>query len=127
LIDEAYALTTAPAAQRYSSRRILTMQTTMHAYWVGGGITGALLGSAVPRSLDGLDFALVGLFIVLAVDACRTGRDLSGGLLAVLCAICAAAVAPGQMLLLAMSLFVALLALKSRLDAAPPQADAAHA
>src|SRR5918994_4026836 len=42
LIDEAYALTAAPAAQRYSSRRILTMQMTMHAYWVGGGIVGAL-------------------------------------------------------------------------------------
>lgn len=120
LIDEAYALTTPPAAQRYSSRRILTMQVSMHAYWVGGGILGALLGSVVPRSLQGLDFALVGLFVVLAVDACRAGRDRSGGVLAVLCALAAAAVAPGQMLLVAMSLFVALLAIAPRLTGPTP-------
>ena len=120
LIDEAYALTTTPAAQRYSSRRILTMQLSMHGYWVGGGIAGALLGSVLPSTLEGLEFALVGLFIVLAVEACRAGRDLPGGLLAVACAVCAALVAPGQMLLVAMSLFVALLALKSRLDASTP-------
>jgi len=114
LIDEAYALTTAPAAQRYSSRRILTMQISMHGYWVGGGIVGALLGSVVPTSLQGLDFALVGLFVVLAVDACRAGQDVSGALLAVLCAITAGLVAPGEMLLVAMSLFVAVLATRSR-------------
>jgi hypothetical protein len=45
----------------------------------------------------------------------------------VLCAVSAAVVAPGQMLLVAMSLFVALLALKSRLDAATPQTNAARA
>ncbi len=127
LIDEAYALTTTPAAQRYSGRRILTMQMAMHAYWVGGGIAGALLGSILPGSLKGLEFALVGLFIVLAVDACRAGRDLAGGLLAVACAACAALVAPGQMLLVAISGFVALLALKSRLDAATPKTNAARA
>ena len=103
------------------------MQLAMHGYWVGGGIVGALLGSVLPSSLKGLEFALVGLFIVLAVDACRARRDLPGGLLAVACAVCAAVVAPGQMLLVAMSLFVALLALKSRLHGATPRTNAAHA
>lgn len=127
LIDEAYALTTTPATQRYSSRRILTMQVAMHAYWVGGGVAGALLGSVLPASLKGLEFALVGLFIVLAVDACRAGRDVSGGLLAVACAVSAAVLAPGQMLLLAMSLFVAVLALASRLSPATSRPHAARA
>lgn len=127
LIDEAYALTTAPDAQRYSSRRILTMQISMHAYWVGGGIIGALLGSVVPASLQGLDFALVGLFVVLAVDACRAGRDLSGGLLAVTCALSAGLVAPGEMLLVAMGLFVAVLAISLRLRAAAPRPRPARA
>jgi 4-azaleucine resistance transporter AzlC len=120
LTDEAYALTTALAAQGYSSRRILAMQVSMHGYWVGGGIVGALLGSVVP-TLAGLDFALVGLFVVLAVDACRSGRDLAGALLAVLSAVTAGLVAPGEMLLLAMSLFVALLALSARLRSASPR------
>lgn len=118
LIDEAYALTTHPAAQRYSSGRILAMQLSMHGYWVGGGIIGALLGAVVP-TVEGLDFALVGLFVVLAVDACRSGRDLSGGLWAGLCAIAAGLVAPNQMLLVAMSLFVAV-AISLRGGAAAP-------
>jgi predicted branched-subunit amino acid permease len=99
----------------------------MHAFWVGGGLIGALVGSAVPRSLEGLEFALVALFIVLAVEACRSGRDLPGGLLAVACAVGAAVVAPGQMLLVAMSVFVAVLALKSRLAATTPGTHAARA
>ena len=127
LIDEAYALTAAPVAQAYSSRRILAMQVLMHAYWVGGGIVGAVLGSIVPGALTGLEFALVALFIVLAVDAGRAGRDLRGGLLAVACARCAALAAPGQMLLVAMSVFVALLALASRVDAATPETEATGA
>jgi hypothetical protein len=67
------------------------------------------------------------LFVVLAVDACRAGRDLSGGLLAVLCAIAAGLVAPGEMLLVAMSLFVAVLAITPRLRAAAPRPRAARA
>jgi hypothetical protein len=43
------------------------------------------------------------------------------------CAISAAVVASGQMLLVAMSLVVALLAIKSRIDAATPQPDADRA
>jgi 4-azaleucine resistance transporter AzlC len=113
LIDEAYALTTAPAAQQYSSRRILSMQLLMQAYWVGGGIVGAVLGTVVPSSVRGLDFALVGLFGVLAVDAYRAQRDAGGMLAALACAAAAALVVPSAMLLVAMSLFVALLLLRS--------------
>ena len=127
LIDEAYALTTTPAAQEYSGRRLLIMQVAMHAYWVAGGIVGALLGPVVPRSLEGLDFALVALFVVLAVDACRARPDLSGALLAIGCAVLAALLAPGQMLLVAMSLFVAVLATAVRLDGAAPRRRAARA
>lgn len=127
LIDEAYALTTTPDAQRYSSRRVLTMQLTMHASWVGGGIAGALLGSVVLPSLKGLEFALVGLFVVLAVDACRAGRDLAGGVLAAGCALVAAALVPGQMLPVAMTTFVAGLALLSRASGSTVRAEAARA
>jgi 4-azaleucine resistance transporter AzlC len=127
LIDEAYALTTDPDAQRYSSRRILAMQLLMHGYWVGGGVVGALLGSAVPSSLRGLDFALTGLFLVLAVDAYRARRDVPGGLLAVVCAVVGGVVAPREMLLVAMTLFVGLLALRLRLRPLPAVPSTANA
>jgi hypothetical protein len=86
----------------------------------------------------------VGLFIVLAVDACRNRRDLWAGCwrwrvqdraarrtaastVSPNAAIAAAALAPGEMLLLAMGLFAALLALNSRLNAPTARPDAAHA
>jgi predicted branched-subunit amino acid permease len=100
------------------------MQVVMQACWVSGGIVGALLGTLLPASLKGLEFPLVGLFVVLAIDACRAGRDVSGGLLAVACALVAAAVAPDHMLLVAMGLFVLVLAITSRADA-PPEASRA--
>src|SRR3712207_7430412 len=37
----------------------------------------ALLGGVVPSTLGGLDFALTGLFIVLAIEACRAGSSNS--------------------------------------------------
>lgn len=119
LIDEAYALTTTPAAQSYSSRRIIAMQLLMHSYWVAGGIAGGLLGAVVPSSLRGLDFTLVGLFAVLTVDALRSERDISTALLALMCAITALAVASSEMLVVAMTLFVALLIARSRMTPTP--------
>lgn len=107
LTDEAYALTTAGSARRWSSGRILWTQAFCQAYWVGGATTGALFGALVPASLVGLDFALTALFVVLAIDACRVGRDLPGPLLAVASALLALRFFPGQLLLTATTIFTA--------------------
>jgi predicted branched-subunit amino acid permease len=91
LIDEAYALTTARPAGELTSTRILAMQFLMHASWVGGGVAGALAGPGLPVHLPALDFVFTALLVVLAV------------------ALVARVAAPGQMLLLAMGLYCALL------------------
>lgn len=36
-----------------------------YLYWVGGTLLGGLLGSVIPFSTEGLDFALTALFVVL--------------------------------------------------------------
>jgi 4-azaleucine resistance transporter AzlC len=109
LIDEAYALTAARPASELTSTRILTMQILMHASWVGGGVAGALAGNGLPVHLPALGFVFTALFVVLAVQASLTGRRLADPLLALACALAARVVAPGQMLLLAMGLYCALL------------------
>jgi predicted branched-subunit amino acid permease len=76
----------------------------------------------VPNSLRGLDFTLVGLFAALAVDALRAQRDFSTALLAFVCAITAGAIAPGEMLVVAMTLSVALLIARSRVSTPEPEA-----
>ena len=109
LIDEAYALTTARAAGELTSTRILAMQLLMHASWVSGGVAGALAGSSLPVHVPALDFVFTALFVVLAVEASLTGRRLADPLLALACALVAHVAAPGQMLLLAMGMYGALL------------------
>jgi 4-azaleucine resistance transporter AzlC len=110
LTDEAYAFTTGPDAQRWSSTRIVSLQIVLHASWVTGATLGGLLGSVLPlASLHGLDFALSALFIVLAIDAFRAQPDLRTAVLALACALGALLLLPGQVLLAAYAAFTALL------------------
>jgi 4-azaleucine resistance transporter AzlC len=110
MCDEAYALTTGEQARTWSSRRILWLQVFLHLYWAGSSTAGALLGSFIPDSVTGLDFALTALFTVLALDAVRDLRgDVPTPVLAVLSALAARLLFPGQMLLVAFALFTAAL------------------
>ena len=80
----------------------------MHLYWAGSATAGALLGSLIPDSVTGLDFALTALFAVLALDAVRDRRgDVSTPALALLSALAARLVLPGQLLPAAFALFTA--------------------
>lgn len=108
LSDEAYALTAGDDARSWSSRRILWLQFFMHLYWAGSATAGALLGSLIPDSVTGLDFALTALFTVLALDALKDLRgDLPTPALALFSAVAARLLFPGQMLLTAFALFAA--------------------
>jgi predicted branched-subunit amino acid permease len=71
---------------------------------------GALVGTRLRLDgLQGLDFALTALFVVLAIEAFRASRDLPTAGLATLCAVAAQALFPQQMLLAALALFAGLL------------------
>ncbi|MEV0256861.1 AzlC family ABC transporter permease [Streptomyces sp. NPDC050732] len=106
LSDEAFALTSGEQARSWPGRRILGLQLLLHLYWVAGSVAGALLGSLIPDSVRGLDFALTALFTVLAVDAVRDLRgDLPTPVLALFSALFARLVFPGELLLAAFALF----------------------
>ncbi|WP_017236577.1 AzlC family ABC transporter permease [Streptomyces sp. SS] len=108
LTDEAYALTAGGRARAWPGRRVLWLQLFMQLYWAGAATVGALLGSFLPGTVKGLDFALTALFAVLALDALRDRRgDLPTPLLALLAALAARVLFPGQMLLAAFVLFTA--------------------
>ncbi|MFF3272389.1 AzlC family ABC transporter permease [Streptomyces chrestomyceticus] len=110
LTDEAYAMTTGGQARSWSGARILSLQAILQVYWVGGATVGALLGSLIPDRVTGLDFAMTALFAVLALDAVAERRgDLPTPVLALLSALAARAVLPGQMLPVAFALFTAAL------------------
>jgi 4-azaleucine resistance transporter AzlC len=115
LIDEAYALATTRPAAALSGRRILWSQILLQACWVGGGLVGALAGDTFALRVPALEFVFTALFVVLATEAVVAGRDAVGPLLAVACALVARLVAPGEMLLVALGLFVAVLLVRYRL------------
>jgi branched chain amino acid efflux pump len=114
LTDEAYALTAGPQAQTWTSKRIVVLQLLLQSFWVAGATVGAQVGTRLPLDrLQGLDFALTALFVVLAIEAFRAARDLGTASLAVVCAVAAQALFPRQMLLVALALFAGLLVARS--------------
>ena len=111
LIDEAYAVTVANPGV-WSSWRLLSMQVAFQLYWVGGGLTGVVIGSLLPAQVAGLDFALCALFVTLTLDACRTRRQVPSLLLAGMTFAAALVVAPGSTLFVGLLLFVAALIIR---------------
>lgn len=106
LTDEAYALTARPEAQTWSRARILTIQGTFHAAWVACVAVGAGLGTMIPPSVVGLDFAVTALFLVLGIEAYKVRRSIPVPALALGCALIAALISKENMLLIAMALFI---------------------
>ncbi|MHA3023719.1 AzlC family ABC transporter permease [Mycobacterium sp. BMJ-28] len=106
LSDEAYAVGVSPAAAGWTSRQILLMQCGFHLTWAGSAGLGGLLGSALPvQRLQGLDFALTALFIVLGLDAYRQRPDRITAAVAAGCAVAAWLVVPDQLLVCAFAAF----------------------
>lgn len=75
LIDEAYAITAAHP-RGWTAARLLATQISLHLYWVVGGLVGVVTAGLLPAPVEGLEFALTALFIVLALDAARTRRHV---------------------------------------------------
>ena len=110
LTDEAYAVTSAEPST-WTSRRILLVQLIFQVAWVSGATIGALAGSALPiERIQGVDFALTALFVVLAIDAYRVRPVPTVWRPArAVCAVVAWLLVPGQMLVWAFVGYTALL------------------
>jgi 4-azaleucine resistance transporter AzlC len=109
LTDEAYAVTSAQP-DGWTSRRILLVQFIFQVAWVSGATIGALAGSALPiERVQGVEFALTALFVVLAIDAYRARPDRVVVACAAGCAIVAWLMVPGQLLVWAFVGYTAVL------------------
>ncbi|SNT15955.1 AzlC family ABC transporter permease [Rhodococcoides kyotonense] len=105
LCDEAFAL----ASSRMRSGQILWTQFGLHASWVVGSFVGALVGHSVLGDVQGLDFVLTALFVVLALDAYRADPNKVTLVLAGASGAVGLLVAPGSMLAVSMGVFTAVL------------------
>ena len=73
LTDETYAiLLQCPFAGEKTRQRYFFWVTAFdHAYWIVGGIAGALIGKNLRFDTSGIDFAMTALFLVILVEQCR--------------------------------------------------------
>jgi 4-azaleucine resistance transporter AzlC len=109
LTDEAYALTSTAEASGWSRARIVSLQAFFHVCWVSSVTLGAGLGTLIPPQVIGLNFAVTGLFAVLGIEAYRVRQSVPLPVLGLACALAAALISPGNLLMIAMGLFVAAL------------------
>ncbi|WP_293818367.1 AzlC family ABC transporter permease [uncultured Corynebacterium sp.] len=105
LTDETYAILAARRDAKWSTARVMAVQILQQSGWVGGGVLGALFGSALPFEIQGMEFALIALFTVLAIEAFVSFKDLSLPIVAALCGVVGLLVSPGNMLMIGMSLY----------------------
>lgn len=109
LTDESYAI--ASATRPRSGARVLAVQLVCQLLWVASGVIGALAGQVLPPHVQGMEFALTALFVVLAYESFQASRDFSAVLIAAGIGLVAALVVPGHMLMVALTAyFVVLLA-----------------
>lgn len=105
LTDETYSLVTT-LKPRPSPEQMALLAGVNQCWWVLGTLLGAGLGTQLPVSLTGLDFALAALFGVLAVEQWRATRAWLPLVIAPVSYAVMLWLWPGQALLLAMAVCV---------------------
>lgn len=105
LTDETYAILSTKKKSVWTQPRVMAVQMFCQSAWVVFGVVGALVGSALPLDLVGLDFALTALFVVLAIEALDVSRDVWLPVVAVVAGAVGFAVSQEQMLLIGLSLY----------------------
>ena len=73
------------------SRFMFLVTLLNHGYWVFGGVLGAIIGSLIPFSTDGIGYALTAMFVVLMIEQILRLRTpwifVISAVLAVLCTL----------------------------------------
>ena len=73
LTDETYSLLCGD--ERQGRRYYLLVSLLDHVYWVTGSVLGGVLGTVIPFSTEGIDFALTALFITVFVQQWKQTKD----------------------------------------------------
>ena len=122
LTDETYALLAGtPAPVGVDPRNFyFSVALLDQMYWIAGSVIGGIAGGMLEGviSIEGIDFAMTALFVVIAVDQWKAYRKHLPVFLGLGCTlVCLAVIGAEQMLLPALGLIVlALLVLRSRLE-----------
>ena len=117
LTDETYSLNCNGAPEGIENERAYYFLVSVlnQSYWVLGSALGSALGSIIPFSTEGIDFALTALFVTVFTEQWQSTKDHIPALVGLLAAIiCLFFFGPGQFLIPTMVLITATLALYSK-------------
>lgn len=109
LTDETYAILSSRPGASWTQPRVMAVQVFCQLSWVVPGIVGALVGAALPMDIEGLDFALTALFVVLAIEAMSARRDVLLPVVAVVSGLVGLLISRDQMLVIGLSVYFVLL------------------
>lgn len=106
LTDETYSVITTMQGSA-DHKKMVTVALLNHAWWVLGTLLGAVIGAQAKITLAGLDFALVALFCVLAVEQWRSRKSAAPLWVALLAYAIAYPVSPKHAMVASIALCVA--------------------
>ena len=109
LCDEAFALNSGPDRHERSGARILWVNVLIYVSWILSVILGYVLGASFLSSLKGVDFVMVAIFTVLAMDGYRANPDRVTAFFVAVSAAVALIFAPSSFLVVALGSYVVLL------------------
>ena len=109
LCDEAFAVNSGPDRNERSGARILWVNTLIYVSWILSVVLGYVLGASFLNDLKGVDFVMVAIFTVLAMDGYRANPDRVTALFVAISAAIALIFAPSSFLVVALGSYVVLL------------------
>jgi 4-azaleucine resistance transporter AzlC len=103
LTDETYALLSGcPPPEGIKRASFYGMVSLLNqSYWTAGTLIGAVAGTLIPFSFEGVDFALTALFAVLLIDQLKKTRDALPVIVGVVVTVAGIFIVPSQHILLA--------------------------
>lgn len=114
LTDETYSLNCsgAPDDIQMPETYFFLVSLFNQCYWVAGSVLGVLVGTLLPVSTEGIDFALTALFVTVFVEQWKSTGDHVPALIGVFSsALCLLVFGPGNFLIPAMLLITLALTL----------------
>ena len=114
LTDETYSLNCGGAPEDVSDSKTYFFLVSLfnQCYWVAGSMLGVLVGSLLPVSTEGIDFALTALFVTVFVEQWKSTGDHIPALIGVLASLfCLFLFGAGNFLIPAMILITVALTL----------------
>lgn len=115
LTDETYSLVCGnlPGETEAEKDRFCLLVSLMdYSYWVSGSVLGSLLGSIIPFSTEGIDFALTALFVTVFTEQWLSTKNHLSALVGVGASVlCLVLLGPDKFLIPAMALIALALAL----------------